>query len=982
MSGHRLRGFPSEVPDTRPRLSITFNGRALEARAGETVLAALVAHGQIAQCTGKDGAPRGAFCGMGVCHDCLVTIDGQASQRACMIKARDGQTVVSQKAGAFDVGSSLADLAALPVQDLPVESVDVVIVGAGPGGLAAANAAASHGVRCLVLDERPAPGGQYFKQPASGLTPRHGDAQFADGARLIDEARQSGAEIRSETLVWGAERGEDSQFDISILTKGVAGVLRARQLIIATGAIERPLPIPGWTLPGVMTTGAMQTLARSYGVAAGQRVLIAGNGPLNLQVALELLSGGVEVVAVAEAAPQPLMRPLNATRLIAADPALARKGMAMTAQMARAGVPLLHGYILSEVTGATCAKTAVLSRLRGDGTVDRGRNRTFNIDAVAMGYGFSPANDLARLLGCRHAVRGGVLDVERDDAGATSVAGLRVIGEAGRFGGAHVAMAQGMLAGASAASVLGRSVPRNHGLVRFLTRHRNFQAALWSLYAAKLPGVALAKPETLVCRCEAITRGTLERVASERDAKDVSTLKRLTRAGMGRCQGRYCSPWLHDIVRDEAAASELSFFAPQAPLRPVPVAALAAAKPEWGGHKRALLPDRPLSQGSPLPLVEIDTLVIGAGIAGLATALFLARRGHGVAVVDRGFPNAGASGANAGSLHAQLLSFDFGAKAEAGGGPAARTLPFQRASIGLWQRLEDELGKDFEIKITGGLMLADDEHTLRFLDAKTKLEKTYGIDCHVIGANEVRDREPFLTPKIAGAAWCPIEGKINPLVATHGVLEAVRALGVDVFHGTEVTAIERLQAGFRIATNRGAVRAGRIVNAAGAFASRIGAMVGVDVPVFGAPLQMIVTEAAAPILSCLVAHADRHLSLKQAGNGTFVIGGGWTAGLDPAHHHPRPLRASIEGNLWVAQHVLPSLRKLHVVRTWAAMNINIDGAPIVGEHPVVPGFFNAVTSNGYTLGPIMGRTTAELILDGAASCDISSFLIDRFGQAP
>jgi len=979
MSDHRLEGIPSDTPDRRKRLSIEFDGEAVAAREGDTVLAALVADGHLAQCTGKDGAPRGVFCGMGVCHDCLVTIDGKASQRACLVKARDGQTVLSQNAGAFDIRSNAVDLAPLPDGDLAVESFDLVIVGAGPGGLAAAEVAAGGGVRSLVLDERPAPGGQYFKQPASGLEARRTDAQFTDGARLIDKVRRSGTEIRSETLVWGAEYGADGRVVLSILTNGAASVVFTRQLIIATGAYERPLPIPGWTLPGVMTTGAMQTLARSYGVAAGRRVLIAGNGPLNLQVAVELISGGVDVVAIAEAAPHPLTRPAAAAKLVAANPALARAGLAMMARCVRAGVPLYHGHILSEVAGATRAKRAVLSRLKDDGTVDRAHSRSFDVDAVAMGYGFAPANDLARLLGCRHVVRGGVLEVERDDAGATSMSCVRVIGEAGGFGGAPIAMAQGERAGEAAACALGQPLSRKHLAARTLARHRKFQAALWSLYAAKVPSLALASPQTLVCRCEGITRQALDSVAQERDVKDVSTLKRLTRAGMGRCQGRYCGPWLHEIVEGGAPSSELAVFAPQAPLRPVPIAALAAAKPEWGGHKRALLPDRPVTGGTPLPFTEIDTLVIGAGIAGLTTALFLARRGHGVAVVDRGFANAGASGANAGSLHAQLLSFDFGPKAEAGGGPAARTLPFQRDSIRLWQQLEMELGRDFEIKISGGLMLADNEPALRFLEAKSKLEKAYGIECNVIGANEVRDREPHLTSRIAGASWCPTEGKINPLVATHGILEAVRALGVGVFPGTEIAQIEKLPAGFRIATNRGQVRAGRVVNAAGAFASRIGAMVGVNVPVFGAPLQMLVTEAAAPMLSCLVAHAERHLSLKQASGGTFVIGGGWTAGLDPVHHHPRPQRASIEGNLWVAQHALPSLRKLHVVRTWAAMNINIDGAPIVGEHPAVPGFFNTVTSSGYTLGPVMGQTTAELILDRKTSRDISSFQIDRFG---
>jgi glycine/D-amino acid oxidase-like deaminating enzyme len=292
--------------------------------------------------------------------------------------------------------------------------------------------------------------------------------------------------------------------------------------------------------------------------------------------------------------------------------------------------------------------------------------------------------------------------------------------------------------------------------------------------------------------------------------------------------------------------------------------------------------------------------------------------------------------------------------------------------------MEVELGTSFELKASGGLMVAETEKDLAFLAAKTSVERAQGIDCDIIGHNDLRRLEPALDPRFVGAAFCPQEGKINPLVATEGIHRAALAAGARVITGVEVQSINRLPSGFNLATNRGEIRAGQVVNAAGAFASRIGAMLGVDIPVHGAPLQMIVTEPAEPVISRLVAHADRHLTLKQARNGAFIIGGGWTAALDPVRQHPRPLRDSIEGNLWVAQHVVPGLRKLHVLRSWAAMNINIDGAPILGEHPAVPGFFTCVTSNGYTLGPIMGRTTAAMILHGDAGRDVTPFSIARF----
>jgi hypothetical protein len=139
--------------------------------------------------------------------------------------------------------------------------------------------------------------------------------------------------------------------------------------------------------------------------------------------------------------------------------------------------------------------------------------------------------------------------------------------------------------------------------------------------------------------------------------------------------------------------------------------------------------------------------------------------------------------------------------------------------------------------------------------------------------------------------------------------------------------------GFVLHSYPGLIVAGPLVNAAGAFASWVGAMLGYAVPVFGAPSQMIVTKAVAPMVNRLVAHGNRHLALKQAANGNVIIGAGWTAALDPAHHRPRPLRESLECNARVAQRVVPPLRCLHMLQSWAAMNINIDGAPILGELP-------------------------------------------------
>ena len=191
--------------------------------------------------------------------------------------------------------------------------------------------------------------------------------------------------------------------------------------------------------------------------------------------------------------------------------------------------------------------------------------------------------------------------------------------------------------------------------------------------------------------------------------------------------------------------------------------------------------------------------------------------------------------------------------------------------------------------------------------------------------------------------------------------------------------LAREGAGFVARTTAGTIRAGRVVVAAGAWSPRISTMLGLALPVRGAPLQMIVTEPAAKLVDHLVAHAGRHLSLKQVDAGGLVIGGGWTASADMQTGLSRTRRGSIEGNLWVARRVLPALDALHVVRIWAGMNVNIDGAPILGETPGMPGLFHAVTSNGYTLAPVVGRLTADLIRTGRSPRDVTPFLLSRFG---
>ena len=963
------------MPDGSHGLAFSFEGRRIAAVPGQSLAAALAAAGELTLGTGKDGSPRGAFCGMGVCHDCLVVVDGRAGRRACMTKVRDGLAVTRQPLRPDPRDPALRALA-MPTIAPSERACDVLVVGAGPAGLAAALAARGAGASVILVDERVSPGGQYYKQPATEDERGRMDAQARAGAALIARTLAAGVEVLDGTAVWGAERGRDGRLRIAALRDGTGLALVPRALVVATGAFERAPVLSGWTLPGVMTAGALQTMLRADGAVPRGRILVAGNGPLNLQVAAEAVRRGARVVGVVEAAPAPAQAASLA--LLRADPKLAIVGAATVARLRAAGVPVHWGCRVVGIAGADRAERVRIAR-HDDGTAEVSQTVEIVADIVAMGEGFSPADELPRLLGCRRVPDGrGDLRTLRDPDGRSSLPDVFVAGEAGRFGGARVAEAEGQLAGRAAARDLGHEVPgRDDALRRSLARHETFQAALWRVFAAPAPDLVRADASTAVCRCEALTLGQIRDAIARHAVADLPTLKRLTRAGMGRCQGRYCAEALAGLLGGPTG-DERAGFAPQAPLRPVPLMALAAEQPEWSGHRRSLLPAWHGGDGAAEAPRNTEVAVIGAGIAGLSTALFLARAGRDVLVIERSEPNALASGGNAGSLHAQLLSFDHGARAAGVAGPAARTLPLQRDAIALWAALQDEFGADFEMAVTGGLMVAETERDLAFLAAKAAVERAQGVETELIDAAALRRREPALSERFLGAAFCAAEGKINPLVATQAILEAAAAAGARVLRRAAVTAIAREGSGFRIETARGPVRAGKVVDAAGAFAAVVGRMLGVDVPVHGAPLQMVVTEPAAPTIRHLVAHADRHLTLKQAGNGAFIIGGGWTAGLDPVHRHPRPLLASLAGNLWVAQRVVPCLDRLHVVRSWAAMNIDIDGAPILGEDPRVPGLFHAVTSNGYTLGPIVGRITADLVDRGATDRDVSGFSIARF----
>lgn len=400
---------------------------------------------------------------------------------------------------------------------------DVVVVGAGPGGLAAARECARGGLSTLLLDEADRPGGQIWRSKGNQA---HPNAALPDGI-----------EFRPSTTVFDAGPGW-----LRTLCGGAAEDIRWRHLVLATGARELFLPFPGWTLPGVMGAGGLQAMAKGGLPVTGKRILLGGTGPLLLAVAAWLAAEGAEVVRVCEQAPFRRLTPWLAA--IALHPAKASQGLAMTRDLPP-GALRFGAHVASVEQVATGLKA----------TLRRGqRSESVLADYVGIGYGLVPNTELATLLGC--STIGAPPRVVVDDRQATSVPEVFAVGEAVGIGGHECAEAEGELA---AAAILGEPLA---ALQQKRNRERRLADTMNRSFALDPALSQLPSDRTAVCRCEDVPWGSLSPFDNWRETK------LQTRCGMGPCQGRICG----------AALWALRGFGPEQakpPLVPVPAEHLA-----------------------------------------------------------------------------------------------------------------------------------------------------------------------------------------------------------------------------------------------------------------------------------------------------------------------------------------------------------------------------------------------------------------------
>ncbi|MFF2044281.1 NAD(P)/FAD-dependent oxidoreductase [Kitasatospora sp. NPDC058170] len=461
--------------------------------------------------------------------------------------------------------------------DTRTPGYDLAVIGAGPAGLAAAVTAADLGLRCALLDAGPRTGGQYYRHPAPGLGAtrpdrlHHGWSVYTDLADRLADHRDTGlVDFLGGHQVWALERTDEAADAWAVhVTLGPQAeersTVRARAVLLATGAYERQLPFPGWTLPGVVTAGGAQAMLKAGLVLPGRRIVVAGSGPLLLAAASSLVTAGAEVPAVVEATDY--LGYARRPGVLAAVPAKLVEGAGHGSALLRHGVRLRRRSAVVEAHGTDRVTAVTVARLDADWRPVPGTERRIACDAVAVGHGLLPQIELATELGAAtRAVADGAVALEVDARMRTSVPGLWAAGETCGVGGADLAITEGELAAHAVADRLPHAA--------LLRRRSRLRAFADLMAAAHRPGpgwTGWLRPDTDVCRCEEVPAARITEAVDELGAGDARTVKLLTRAGMGWCQGRMCGP----AVAALAGGGEPT--ADRRPLAcPVPLSQLAA----------------------------------------------------------------------------------------------------------------------------------------------------------------------------------------------------------------------------------------------------------------------------------------------------------------------------------------------------------------------------------------------------------------------
>ncbi len=455
------------------------------------------------------------------------------------------------------------------------EHYDIAVLGAGPAGGNAALSAAGLGCRVIVVDEQVSAGGQVWrsKNCAIASPPTTPETLAGDALRLA--LSKSAADHLGGARVWQIEREHD-MWALHVLVAGRRQTIRSKALVLATGAREHVQPVPGWTTPGVIGLAGATALIKHDMTLPGQRVVVSGTGPLVFYVASEVRRLGGTVAAIAT--PNRRRDWSQALLSMLSRPALMGRGMVWLADLMLAGVPIYWGHAVCKVLGGDAVTSVKVCKLDASGA-PLPQMHEIDADSLCLGSGLIPSVEAAQLAGLalnhRPDLGGWVADA--DSQGRTQIGSLFLCGDGSGIRGAAAAEIHGKLTGQSAAAFLGKpAVGSDRALKRQYARAARFGRAMTALSIPKAGGDALTTPQTIVCRCESLTRAEIINEISA-GAHSANAVKSGMRAGMGPCGGKFCQTTVARLIAiaDGCDSADVPPPTPRPPLRPVPTAALA-----------------------------------------------------------------------------------------------------------------------------------------------------------------------------------------------------------------------------------------------------------------------------------------------------------------------------------------------------------------------------------------------------------------------
>ena len=465
-----------------------------------------------------------------------------------------------------------------------MKEVELIIIGGGPAGIAAAIEAARRGVSVVLIDENRSLGGKVLTPGEGNLKIEHTDTIEARiGFQLLNEFKQIEDKITVylRTEVWHID--EQKNVDLHTENKSIRPQKRicGQKLIIAAGAMERIIPFPGWTLPGVFSVGGLNSLIKKK-IIPGQKFLIAGSGPLQLVLAQNLIKAGASIRAIVEAASIKDVVGKGVQLLTGAGLVRLWQGLNYLLKIRAKGIPVFSSCVVSRAMGDKKVNKAIVTQVDANWKPVQGIEKEIEADVVAVGYGLIPSNELTQQCGCRHVYDDqlGYWRVIRNDRMETTIPGVFVAGDEIQIKGYQAAIDEGRCAGIEACAQLGgiqrdQAAGKTRTLQKKLKRAIRFGKAIDMISAPRSGLLDSISDDTTICRCEDVTCADIKTAVSN-GAVDINDIKRRTRLGMGHCQGRFCGQVINELLWHlSGKTGERECFTPRIPVKPVPFKTLA-----------------------------------------------------------------------------------------------------------------------------------------------------------------------------------------------------------------------------------------------------------------------------------------------------------------------------------------------------------------------------------------------------------------------